>query len=178
MTAPQRSPDTSPGRLGVGMIALAWVLLLGLLTLYFGGFLERQHNPNQRIATSVLDDGAREVVLRQNRSGHYVASGDINQESVTFLLDTGATTVSIPAPLADRLGLERGGAVPAQTAAGVITTYSTRLERVALGNIVLHDILAHINPEAGGEQVLLGMSFLKHLELRQQGDSLTLRQRP
>ncbi|NIR31818.1 MAG: TIGR02281 family clan AA aspartic protease [Gammaproteobacteria bacterium] len=160
------------------MIALAWVLLLGLLTVYFGGFLERQHNPNQRIASTVLSDGAREVVLKQNRSGHYVASGAINHEPVVFLLDTGATTVSVPAALADRLDLPRGAPVPAETAAGVITTYSTRLDRVTLGNIVLYDILAHINPKARGEEVLLGMSFLKHLELRQQGDTLTLRQRP
>lgn len=178
MSDPRDNSNSSSGRLGVGMIALAWVLLLGLLTLYFGGFLERQHNPNQHSASSVLGDGAREVLLKQNRSGHYVASGAINQEPVTFLLDTGATTVSVPAALANKLGLTRGAPVPAQTAAGIIVTYSTRLERVAIGNIVLHDILAHINPEAGGEEVLLGMSFLKHLELRQQGDTLTLRQHP
>lgn len=178
MTEPARDRHSSPRRFGIVMIALAWIVLLGLLSAYFGGVLERQRNPNQRVASTVLDNGVREVVLTQNRSGHYLASGHINQEPVTFLLDTGASTVSVPADLADRLGLARGAPIIAQTAAGPITTYTTRLERVALGQIELHDILAHVNPHASGDDVLLGMSFLRHLELRQQGDTLTLRQHP
>ena len=164
-------------RLGVGMLIFAWLILLGLLTLYFGGLLDRQHNPNQDVAGRVLADGVREVVLHENRRGHYVATGRINRQPVSFLLDTGATTVSVPAGLARRLGLPSGAPTPVQTANGVVTAYATRLERVELGEIALTDVRAHINPGMGGEDVLLGMSFLRQLDLTQRDGTLTLRQR-
>lgn len=159
------------------MIVLAWVLGLGILTAYFSGWLSEQRNPNQSIDTVVTPGGMREVVLKQNRYGHYVASGQINGVPATFLLDTGATDVSVPADLAEEAGLERGSRARARTAAGVITTYMTRIDRVELGGIVLENVRAHINPRMQGDEVLLGMSFLKQLEFVQRGDELTLRQR-
>ena len=166
--------DTRP--LGRWLIIGAWLLALALLTALFGGWLDRLHNPNQSIVGMVREDGAREVVLHQNRAGHYLASGTINDLPVVFLLDTGATDVSVPADLAERLDLRRGAPRQTHTANGVITTYATRLERVTVGNIVLEGIRAHINPRASDHEVLLGMSFLRHLELVQRGGELTLRQ--
>lgn len=167
----------SQRRLGFGMVLLAWVLILGILSAYFSGWLGEQRNPNQSVETIVTAGGAREVVLKQNRYGHYVASGHINGVQATFLLDTGATDISVPADLADEAGLEAGPAARAQTAAGVITTRMTRIDRVELGGIVLKDVRAHINPRMRGHEVLLGMSFLRQLEFTQRGEELTLRQR-
>jgi len=176
MPRPAHHRNDMPRRLGAGMIALAWVCLLGLLTAYFSGWLEAERNPNRQVSAAIVEGGVREVILERNPSGHYVANGRINREPVSFLLDTGSTTVSVPAQLAARLGLTRGAPIRTQTANGAITTYATRLERVSLGNIVLHDIDAHINPRMQGPDVLLGMSFLQHLELFQRGGTLTLRQ--
>ena len=50
--------------------------------------------------------------------------------------------------------------------------------RVALGGVRLGGVRAHINPHMSGEEVLLGMTFLRHLEFVQQGRKLTLRQHP
>ncbi|MDP4916602.1 MAG: aspartyl protease family protein, partial [Haliea sp.] len=83
-------------RMGLAMQVLAWVVLLGLGVFYFNDVLERQLNPNQRLQTQYTEDGVREVVLQRNRLGHYVTSGEINGQPVTFLLDTGATGVAIP----------------------------------------------------------------------------------
>ncbi len=94
------------------------------------------------------------------------------------MLDTGATTVSVPAAVAHRLGLKRGPPVLSNTANGTITTYLTRLASVSVGDITLHNVKANINPHMGGNEVLLGMSFLKHLEFTQRGDTLTLKQLP
>ena len=177
MTSAQNG-NSSPRRLGAGMIALAWVLLLALVTAYFSGWLERQNNPNQHLVGKIVDDGAREVLLKQNRYGHYVASGRINGQPVRFMLDTGATTVSLPQTLARTLDLAVGAPSAARTANGVITTYQTVLDRVELGNIALPDVRAHINPQMRGDEVLLGMSFLKRIEFTQRGNTLTLRQPP
>ncbi len=178
MNQPSGQPAHSTRRLGIGMIAAAWVVLLGLLTLLFGDWLESQQNPNSNVQGRVLESGVREVVLRRNRSGHYVATGRINGQPVRFLLDTGATTVSVPAGLAGPLGLNRGRAQLANTANGVVTTYATRLESVALGELRVENVRANINPGMRGNEILLGMSFLKQLEFTQRGDTLTIRQYP
>lgn len=164
--------------MGLGMMVLAWVVLLGLGVVFFGDVLERQFNPNQALETRYDADGMREVVLQRNRFGHYVTSGTINGEPVTFMLDTGATGVAVPLDVARQLGLRRGRAYPTQTANGVATSYATTLSEVAVGNIALRDVPAAIAPGLADGQILLGMSFLKHIEFTQRGDTLILRQYP
>ncbi len=164
-------------RFGAGMVIATWIAILGLLTVLFGGWFERSLNPNADPQARLSVDGVREVVLMQNRGGHYVATGAINGRPTTFLLDTGATDVSVPARVADRLGLERGTPRRARTANGTITVYDTRLDEVDLGGIVLRGVRASVNPHmAHDDEVLLGMSFLRHLELVQRDRELTIRQ--
>jgi len=170
--------NEQPQRIGKGMIFAAWIVAIGLLTLVFNSFLDKQHNPNQTLSTKYGENGAREVILQRNRSGHYVANGTINGQPVVFFLDTGATIVSIPETIANRLNLQRGRAIPANTANGVIITYHTELGSIALGNIELRHVRASINPHTQSNEILLGMSFLKHLEFTQRGDTLILRQYP
>ena len=92
------------------------------------------------------------------------------------MLDTGATDISIPAGLAQELGLQRGATIYFQTANGPAAGYSTVLDSVAIGHIRLRDVRASINPNVQDLDILLGMTFLKHLEFTQRGNSLTLRQ--
>jgi aspartyl protease family protein len=162
--------------MGLVMQALAWLVLLAFGVFYFTGVIERQSNPNVAVQTRYNEDGVREVTLQRNRYGHYVTSGLINGQPVTFLLDTGATGVAIPDDIARRLGLRRGRAYRTQTANGISTGYATSLDRVSVGDIELADVPAGIAPGLGTEQVLLGMSFLKHIEFTQRGNTLVLRQ--
>ena len=168
--------QNTPAGIGHAMLILGWVLGIGLLALLFSGVLERQHNPNRQLATVLGEDGAREVVLQRNRAGHYLARGQINGHKVEFLLDTGASDVSIPQEVASRLGLQPGQPRVYRTANGQITAYDTQLSSLALGEIRLHGVRASINPHMDGETILLGMSFLRHLEFTQRGDSLIIRQ--
>lgn len=163
----------SPVRYGRRMLVLAWVGILALLYVFFSDEIERQVNPNRTPESSLLDGGVAQIVLKRNRYGHYVANGAINGREVTFLLDTGATNISIPAAVARQLGLQRGAPVQVNTANGVITVYRTRLDRVAVGDLSLNDLNANINPHMDGD-ILLGMSFLKNIRFEQSGDELTL----
>ena len=158
------------------MQALAWLVFFALGAFYFSGLLDKQYNPNQSLQTRYTEGGVREVVLQRNKFGHYVTSGEINGKSVTFMLDTGATGVAIPGAVANRLGLRRGMAFPTQTANGVSTSYAVTLDQVSVGDIELQDVSAGITPGLPTDQVLLGMSFLKHIEFTQRGDTLTLQQ--
>jgi aspartyl protease family protein len=91
------------------------------------------------------------------------------------MLDTGATDVSIPAEIAGRVGLERGRVVHYRTANGTVPAWQTQLDEVRLGPLRLGPVDASINPHMQGEAILLGMSFLRHLDFSQQGNTLTLR---
>ncbi len=172
--------ESPPGkRLGKGMTIGAWVLLLALLTLFFSRVLEERQNPNRQPVGSVSAQGVREVELKRNSQGHYVATGAINGRPVTFLVDTGATDVALSEKLARRLGLEKRGGAFSHTANGVVAVWQAVLDRVSLGVIELRNVRASILPDLKpADQVLLGMSFLKQLEMVQKGDTLILRQMP
>lgn len=157
------------------MIYIAWIAVAVVLAWGFSEYLDRVRNPNQFVQSRTSGDGNVEVVLRRNRAGHYVASGFVNGRSVEFLLDTGATNVSISGDLAQDLSLVRGASVLTQTAAGLIETYATVLDRVRLGAIELRDVRANINPHMQGREVLLGMAFLKQLQFEQRGEELVIR---
>ncbi len=168
--------ENQPKSIGKGMIAIAWLLALGILTLFFNNLLENQYNPNQVVNSNSYQDGTREVILQRSRNGHYVATGALNNLAVNFLLDTGATWVSIPEHIANKINLSKGVEMDVSTANGTITTYATRVDTVTLGDIQLHNVRASINPYASDDDILLGMSFLKELELIQRGNTLILRQ--
>ena len=95
-----------------------------------------------------------------------------------FVLDTGATNISIPAKVADEMKLTGGYAERTQTANGDIVVYRITLDSVTLGAITLQNVAANINPHMDGDTVLLGMSFLKHVEMMQKDKQLTLRLKP
>ena len=160
--------------MGKGMIIGAWICLLLILTLFFRSYLERQNNPNPNPETSTTGP-IKEVMLKRNRSGHYVVSGMINGKPVTFLLDTGATDVAVSDELANTLGLRQGMRISSQTANGTVTAWQTQLSEVSIGDISLRNVRASILPSLHGDEVLLGMSFLQQLEMVQRGKHLLLR---
>ena len=165
----------STGRLYRSASIGLWLTFLAALTFVFSWLLDKQHNPNQSNISRITQQGTSEVVLKRNRAGHYVANGMINGSTIQFLLDTGATDVSVPENIARVLKLKPGISMTAQTANGSITVYSTKLETVSLGGIEISNVAASINPAMAGKEVLLGMSFLGVLEMIQRGDTLTLR---
>ncbi len=169
--------DNQETSIGRGFIWIAWILAIGILIYAFQGVLDNQWNPNQRPDSNLSSQGKAIVTLKQNRSGHYITSGTINDEPVVFLLDTGATQVSIPARVAERLGLQGYGSYPVQTANGVVRVYRIKIQSLSIGNLYLYDVDAHINPGMQSDEILLGMSALKKVEFRQTGNQLVLEQR-
>ncbi len=116
------------------------------------------------------------VVLTPDRNGHFVSSGSINGSSVRFLVDTGATMVSMNVDEARRAGVNylAGARGYSQTANGVTPIYRVKLGEVTLGDITLRDIDGMVHESGALPVVLLGMSFLGKLEMRREGESLTL----
>ena len=169
---PQHDPTHNPHRqLGRGMALIASLMMLGLLTVFFNGNLDDRNNPNRQLQVAP----GTELVLKRSSNGHYIFPGTINRQPVTFLLDTGATFVAIPAHLGERLGLEAGARQQTTTANGTIETRATRMGELAFGPFSLRDLPASLNPGMQDDFILLGMSVLRHLEFTQRGDTLVLR---
>ncbi|WP_111978216.1 retropepsin-like aspartic protease family protein [Algibacillus agarilyticus] len=168
-------PKDKTKAMGQWMHYAAWIAGLLLLTLFFDDTIEQKHNPNRAPQSNKDAYGNIEVVLQRNRQGHYIMNGYINDTLVTFLLDTGATNVSIPEHVAQKIGLEYGRERRVNTANGSVTVYQTNLNTLQLGDIVLHNVRGNINPHMDNDAILLGMSALKHLEFTQRGDTLTLK---
>ena len=167
MTAQQNNSDS---RLGRRMLWLSAIGLLGSLYLFFSMFEE-----GGGMTSSVDSDGSAMVVLEQDRSGHYVAQGQINGQEVSFLVDTGATDIALPESVARALGLDFGPRVQVMTAAGPANAWMTRLDEVVVGGIRRRNVRASITTgEFNG--ILLGMSFLRHYSLQQQDGKLVIRQ--
>ena len=152
----------------------AWVCVFLIGTALVNRYLERSRNPNNEIVSTV-QNGKRAITLQRNRRGHYLVSGDIDGAPAEFLVDTGATSVSIPVDIAENAGLRRGATVRISTANGVRNAYATRVNQLRIGDLVIRNVTAHINPGLSDE-VLLGMSVLKHFELVQRGDQLIIRE--
>ena len=166
----------STNKMGKIFIWLAWIFALALLVFFFQDVLDKQWDPNKNPQMSLSSQGKAEVKLQQNRQGHYVVHGEINEMPVVFLLDTGATQVSIPAHIAEELQLTGTRASRVNTANGTTTVYQTTLQQLSIGNIYLYDVSAHINPSMQSNQILLGMSALKRVEFSQVGKQLILRE--
>lgn len=168
--------DDPTNKIGKLFVWLAWIMAIALLMFFFEDELEKQYNPNSQPQVSLNSSGQAEVILKQNRQGHYVTHGSINEATVTFLLDTGATQVSIPAHIADKLQLDSYGSYPVQTANGQVIVYKTKIDQLSIGNIFLYNVAAHINPAMKNDEILLGMSALKQLDFQQTGKQLILRE--
>tara|TARA_R100000306_G_scaffold62579_1_gene74274 strand:+ start:65783 stop:66334 length:552 start_codon:yes stop_codon:yes gene_type:complete len=165
----------SGGRQGKFMLVIAWIIGIALLAGAFDVWETKQYNPNQ--SASVIDEPGQpaQLVLRMNRWGHYVVDGSIEDRPAQFLLDTGATRVTVPESIAQRAGLPRMGRSLARTANGTVTVYDTTIDRLEFGGMVLRNVKATINPAMSDDDaVLLGMSALRQFDLRQSLDTLTL----
>lgn len=129
---------------------------------------------HQTPESSVTNSGIASVRLKQNPQGHYLTKGEINGHPVKFLVDTGATSVAIPTHVAERIGLKKGQQRRAMTAGGITVVHATRLDSVSLGDITLSRVEGSITSDMPGDQILLGMTFLKKLNINQNDGVLTI----
>jgi aspartyl protease family protein len=119
------------------------------------------------------------VTLNADTRGHFVTAGLINGGSVRFLVDTGATFVSLPAAEAKRLGIDylRGQRGSMQTANGVVTAYRVKLDSVTIGDIEINNVDAMVSANGAMGVNLLGMSFLNRMRMQRDGQSMILTRR-
>lgn len=133
----------------------------------------------QGITTNFESTSRSKVVLNADGTGHYLTQGTINGGQVTFMVDTGATMVSMGISDARRLGINylKGERGASNTANGVATVYHVKLDSVRVGSITMTNVDGVVHENSDMPFVLLGMSFLSRLELKHEGRTLTMLQR-
>ncbi|HRE18045.1 MAG TPA: retropepsin-like aspartic protease [Rhodocyclaceae bacterium] len=122
--------------------------------------------------------GDDQVFLTADGAGHFVTTGMINGSPARFLVDTGATMVSMGVSDAKRLrvDLESGERGSVQTANGVVPAYKVKLQTVRVGGVTLYNVDAMVH-QTDMPVILLGMSFLNRMEMHRDGSTMTLKKR-
>lgn len=115
------------------------------------------------------------TVLAADGRGHFIAEGSINGKPVRFVVDTGATVVALPASEAVRLGIDyrKGRLGTTRTAGGAVPVYRLTFDTVKVGDIELQAVEGLVI-EQGLDIALLGMSFLSRVEMKNEGQTMTL----
>ncbi len=135
---------------------------------------------SQRISSSFEAAEQGEVRISRNAYNRYLTNGEVNGRRLLMLVDTGATMVALNEQHAAMVGIDykrTGKPGQAGTAGGVVPAWRVTLDKVAVGPITLHHVPAMVLSGAFPEEVLLGMSYLKHVNLREQDGVMVLQQK-
>lgn len=122
---------------------------------------------------------SREIVLTAGPGGHFLTQGAINGQAVSFMVDTGATTIAMSQADASRIGLDlrQGRQGLSSTANGTVPVVMITLTRVRVGEVEVANVPAVVMP-AQMPFVLLGNSFLSRFQMRRENDVMRLELRP
>ncbi|MDH3315120.1 MAG: retroviral-like aspartic protease family protein [Gammaproteobacteria bacterium] len=132
------------------------------------------------IGSDYAEPESRAVQIYPTNGNVYTVVGSINGYPVNFVVDTGATAVSMNSIQARRLGIDyavEGRPGLSQTASGIVKTYIVQLKRVKVGDIELTNVEGSVHEGDFPTEVLLGMSFLGRLDIQREDGVLELRKK-
>lgn len=148
-------------------MVLGWLLVFALTYALIVRFVPGFGTPR----IEVTQDGA--LVLHANRSGNCEVPRTINAVPVLFIVETGASTVSISDAMAQRMGIS--GCMPtiSSTANGTIPNCTAVAHTLTFGNFEVHDVQVGVLPQLG-RHALLGMNVLSRMDLSQGDGEMTV----
>ncbi len=119
----------------------------------------------------------RRITLPMSSGGHFMANGSINGRAIQFMVDTGATTVSIGMSDAQSMGIDyqKGQSVRMNTANGVAPGWRVVLNSVRVGDVEIFNVEAVVGPNM--PFALLGNSFLNRFSMNRTSDVMVLERR-
>jgi aspartyl protease family protein len=131
------------------------------------------------VAANPVSVGPRTVTIQRGGSGHFQLEALVDGQRLEFLVDTGATGVALRESDAASIGIRPGNrayTTRSITANGIVRVAPVVLDRVEVGDIVVHNVVAVVFPDQTLGQNLLGMSFLSRVRWQQDNGRLVLEQ--
>jgi len=124
------------------------------------------------------DTAGTNATLVADSNGHFFVPGTVNGAPMRFLVDTGATLVSLGKSDAVRANIDyqKGQPGMSMTANGPTRVWRVTLNSVRVGEVVLNQVEASVH-EHDLPIVLLGMSFLNRMEMKRDGQTMVLKKR-
>lgn len=147
-------------------IVLFWLVLMGAV---YGG-IQHVMKPRQ-VTVSVAGD----ITIPRARDGHFYVAGQVANQPVVFLVDTGASLVTVSQTLADSAGLASGQPMRFHTANGVIDGRVVADVPVSIGGASISGVKVAVGLfGVRADQALLGQSFLSKFRITLTRDAMLL----
>ena len=152
-----KTRSVSPLKSGFVPMLIFWCVVMGVLYLLMTHFLK----PTQ---TQVLANG--DLVIERSRDGHFYAMGSVNGREARFMVDTGASVVSVSEQFARQAGLVGGTPTTFHTANGASAGRLVQGVNVAVGPVSVSNVRVGVGLVGGEESdALLGQSFLSKFDI-------------
>lgn len=148
-------------------VLVIWVVIFSIVYLFFNA----QQEPKIAIVKNGLAIG--EVVIPRSLDGHYYVRGSINGYPVDFMVDTGASVVSISKELSRKANLPNGVSANFSTAGGVVPGEIVSGQTIEAGGIIVNGLSVSVGIQ--GDVALLGQNFLRRVDVIQSKDTMTLK---
>jgi aspartyl protease family protein len=162
-------PPSSPRQTGLIPMLLFWFVVMGMVY----GLMTHYLKPKQ---AQVQANG--DLVIPRAQDGHFYAPGRINGREVVFLVDTGASLVSVSEPLAQAAGLDDGVPATFHTANGERAGRVVEGATVSVGPVRVNNVRVGVGLNLGDDnQALLGQSFLSKFDISLGQNQMVLRAR-
>lgn len=156
-------------RLGAIFLIVGWLIVIMLV-----GMLINKTMFGVKRASVITTPTGTQVTIPLGYDSHFHIHGNINDTPVTFLIDTGASSVVVSSSLARKANLEKTTQINTLTANGEAVGYLTNIERLEFGGIEITNVSAIIIDNMPAAEALLGMNVLKRFTTQQTKDSLIL----
>ncbi len=139
------------------------------------GTLLYQEKPCSEESQSVASWGSAAgapLTIDQGNRGQFFVDGSVNEQKLNFLIDTGASYISLPQSISNAAGLSCVRQITMRTANGLSSACTTTIKTLKFGTFTLSNVEAIITPNL--DQPLLGMNILNKFRIEQDGGAMRL----
>jgi aspartyl protease family protein len=122
---------------------------------------------------------SRSMTIQRSDNGHFRVEGAIDGRRMEFVVDTGASAITLRESDAGRVGIhpaQREYTANISTANGIVRGAPVELNRVEVGPLTVRNVVGLVLPDEALAHNLLGMTFLSRVRWEHRNGRLVLEQ--